>query len=182
MAERKEKSQGGKRRTIPDFEEEKHGRNRKHLSKREVQKLHPHEKSRYLAYEEPSKEAQHGINASRKRIAEIKKEMKRLYTPLSSQERAEAQRHEHLIGQLKAAEARNRARLLRLRYEKSRAEEVNHLVSCQPTAIKAMRLQTLLPSYPKRIKARDMLGKDERMRVETLLADEIGLETERILK
>lgn len=40
-------------------------------------------------------------------------------------------------------------------------EEVNHLISCQPTAIKAMRLQTLLPSYPKKIEVREMLGKDE---------------------
>ena len=41
------------------------------------------------------------------------------------------------------------------------ADEVNHLISCQPTAIKAMRLQTLLPAYPKAIEVRDILGKDE---------------------
>ncbi|XP_065063460.1 protein LKAAEAR1-like isoform X1 [Rhopilema esculentum] len=183
MAERKDSSRGGKKNKSYDNDETKlHARNWKQLSKKEVQKLHPQLRSKYLAYEEPSKDAMHGINASRKRIADVKKEMKRIYAPPPTQELMEAQRHEQLIGQLKAAEARNRARLLRLRYEKNRADEVNHLISCQPTAIKAMRLQTLLPAYPKAIEVRDILGKDERMRIENLLADEKGLETGRILK
>ena len=57
----------------------------------------------------------------------------------------EKDKHEKLIGQLKAAEARNRIRIMRLRYEANRGQEINHLISCQPTARKAVRLQALIP-------------------------------------
>ena len=28
------------------------------------------------------------------------------------------------------------------------AQEISHLIACQPTALKAVRLQALLPAYP----------------------------------
>ena len=28
------------------------------------------------------------------------------------------------------------------------AQEISHLIACQPTALKAVRLQALIPSYP----------------------------------
>ena len=28
------------------------------------------------------------------------------------------------------------------------AQEISHLIACQPTALKAVRLQALVPSYP----------------------------------
>eukprot|EP00794_Sanderia_malayensis_P012254 gene12254-13516_t len=171
----------GKNKFAGRSDNETNRRSVKQLSKKEIQRLNPLERSRYLAYEEPAKDVLRGIEASRKRIAEAKQEMKRLYAPIPIEDALETEKHEQLIGQLKAAEARNRARLLRLHYQRNRGQEVSHLISCQPTAIKAMRLQTLLPPYPKKVEVRDMLGKDERIRVESLLADEIGLETERKL-
>lgn len=45
----------------------------------------------------------------------------------------------------RAAEARNRIRIMRLRYQATKAQEISHLISCQPSALKAVRLQALLP-------------------------------------
>ncbi|XP_015750257.1 PREDICTED: uncharacterized protein LOC107330123 [Acropora digitifera] len=81
----------------------------------------------------------------------------------------------------RAAEARNRIRLTRLRYQNNRRSEVNHLISCQPTALKAVRLQSLVPPSQEKIHIRDLLVKNERCRVNSLLEDETGLETARIL-
>lgn len=46
----------------------------------------------------------------------------------------------------RAAEARNRIRIMRLRYQANRGQEINHLISCQPSALKAVRLQALVPA------------------------------------
>lgn len=46
----------------------------------------------------------------------------------------------------RAAEARNRIRIMRLRYQANKAQEISHLISCQPSALNAVRLQALLPT------------------------------------
>ena len=38
---------------------------------------------------------------------------------------------------------------------------MNNLIACQPSAIKAVRLQCLVPPHPEKIFIRDLLGKDE---------------------
>jgi hypothetical protein len=38
---------------------------------------------------------------------------------------------------------------------------MNNLIACQPSAIKAVRLQCLVPPHPEKIVIRDLLGKDE---------------------
>ena len=38
---------------------------------------------------------------------------------------------------------------------------MNNLIACQPSAIKAVRLQCLVPPHPEKITIRDLLGKDE---------------------
>ncbi|XP_001634879.2 protein LKAAEAR1 [Nematostella vectensis] len=156
-------------------------RNRTQLNKKEIQKLPPHQRSRYLAYESPAKEVAESMSAARKRLKELKKQMKKETKPPALETITEQDKHVKLIGQLKAAEARNRIRLMRLRYEHNRASEVNHLISCQPTALKAVRLQSLVPPETDPIKIRDLLGKGERYRVNALLEDEVGLETARII-
>merc|ERR1712168_647577 len=82
-----------------------------------------------------------------------------------------------LIGQLKAAEARNRIRDMRLRYDSSRTAEVNHLISCQPSARKAVRLQALLPIKNENKNQAELLDKISRKRVQALLEDELQLLT-----
>lgn len=43
------------------------------------------------------------------------------------------------------------------------AQEISHLIACQPTALKAVRLQALVPAYPEREDRRDKLDKLEVM-------------------
>ena len=38
---------------------------------------------------------------------------------------------------------------------------MNHLIGCQPTALKAVRLQSLVPPSPDKIYIRDLLVKNE---------------------
>ena len=59
----------------------------------------------------------------------------------------ERDKHEKLIGQLKAAEARSRTRLLRKRYVNLKEDETDHLVDSQPTALRAARLEAFLPNF-----------------------------------
>ncbi|XP_061418593.1 protein LKAAEAR1 isoform X2 [Lethenteron reissneri] len=94
---------------------------------------------------------------------------------------SQAERQARLIGQLKAAEARARIRALRLRYQRIRANEINHLVASQPTATKAMRLEALLPTKPSSPEPPDPLDKLQRFRIEQILEDEQGLTTKRTI-
>ena len=79
----------------------------------------------------------------------------------SIDEAEDRDKHEKLIGQLKAAEARNRIRIMRMRYEANRGQEINHLIACQPTARKAVRLQALIPVKPEDRSQGDKLNKIE---------------------
>lgn len=59
----------------------------------------------------------------------------------------------------RAAEARNRIRIMRLRYQANRAQEISHLISCQPSALNAVRLQALLPTKGEESEREDTLEK-----------------------
>ncbi|KAI0228302.1 hypothetical protein LSAT2_021230 [Lamellibrachia satsuma] len=146
----------------------------------ELRKLPAILKSRYLAYEEPPKNVTDAQTNTMKRLAAQKRI--RLLTKKSLHdldELDELAKQEKLVGQLKAAEARNRIRIMRLRYENNKASEVNHLIASQPTARKAVRLQALLPVKPEDRTRGDIMDKLSRRRVETLLEDEDGLTTKR---
>jgi len=104
--------------------------------------------------------------------------MRQEITP--KEEEIERDKHARLIGQLKAAEARNRLRIMRLRYQANRAQEIGHLIACQPVALKAVRLQALVPPYPDMRDKGDHLDKMDRVRVESLLEDAKGLLTNRV--
>ncbi|XP_033099441.1 protein LKAAEAR1-like isoform X2 [Anneissia japonica] len=154
--------------------------NRKKLTQREVNALPPVQRGRYLAYEEPSKSTLEAIANSKKRIQEKSKKLADI-EKIQNVVDLEKEKHSQLIGQLKAAEARNRLRVIRLRYQTNRAQEVKHLISCQPTAIKAVRLQVLVPPYPDAESPGDNIDKLERKRIEELLEDEACLTTDREL-
>lgn len=144
---------------------------------RDLKKMAPQLKSRYLAYEQPSKDAAEAQANSKKRLTERNKEREKL--TCSEEEQTEKDKHEKLIGQLKAAEARNRIRIMRLRYEANRSQEINHLIACQPTARKSVRLQALLPVQHEDKTPGDKLDKLQRTRVEALLDDNRGILTGR---
>merc|ERR1712117_795456 len=83
----------------------------------------------------------------------------------------EREKQEILIGQLKAAEARNRLKAMKTKYYHYRAEDVNHLITTQPTALTAVKLECLLPAKEEEIHMRDSLNRLKRRRVEQLLTD-----------
>ncbi|XP_022103570.1 protein LKAAEAR1-like [Acanthaster planci] len=154
--------------------------NRKKLTAKELNQMDPTLRSKYLAYEDPPKQSSEAMEMSHKRIQEQKK-VESIKSKQAAHVDLEKEKHSQLIGQLKAAEARNRLRVMRLRYQSNRAQEVKHLISCQPTAIKAVRLQAMVPPVPDRNSPGDALDKLQRSRVETVLEDERGLTINRDL-
>ncbi|KAH3748577.1 protein LKAAEAR1-like [Dreissena polymorpha] len=155
-------------------------KNKKKLQEKDLKKMAPQLRSKYLAYEEPSKDVQESQANAAKRLVENKKKLQIKNAPETDEAILEREKHEKLIGQLKAAEARNRLRIMRLRYQSSRAQEINHLIACQPTALKAVRLQALVPAYSDTKDKGDTVEKMDRERIEQLLEDAQGLLTNRI--
>jgi len=156
--------------------------NWKQLSKVQLTKMNPVEVARYNAYEDPGEETKKEITNTQTRLKELRKARGPTKSkPVDKEVERERIRHEELIGQLKAAEAKNRVYMLRSRYYSRRGDEIDHLINCQPSAIRAVRLQSLLPVRSNKLDFRDIMGKDERIRVESLLEDELGLKTGRII-
>ncbi|XP_064652970.1 protein LKAAEAR1-like [Lineus longissimus] len=154
-------------------------KNWKAVPQSELKKMSPQQRSKYLAYEEPPKDAAAAQSEALKRLVELKKRRQKAENSERDEELDEKEKHAKLIGQLKAAEARNRLRIMRLRYFANRGQEVNHLISCQPSALKAVRLQALLPAHTDYDNVNDTMEKLDRDRCEKLLEDQKGLLTHR---
>ncbi|RMZ96840.1 LKAAEAR1 isoform X2 [Brachionus plicatilis] len=85
----------------------------------------------------------------------------------------EKERHDKLIGQLKAAEARNRNRILKLKYFNAKQDEIEHIIESQPTALKAVRLEAFLPPVrSKKVNVPDSLNPIERRKLEAIIDDD----------
>lgn len=94
----------------------------------------------------------------------------------------ERERHERLIGQLKAAEARNRTRIMKMRYFHSKQDEIDHLIDSQPTATKAVRLEAFLPPVKQdKVKVDSTMTPIQRRRLERLIDDNKNALVERKL-
>uniref|UniRef100_H2YB69 LKAAEAR motif-containing protein 1 n=1 Tax=Ciona savignyi TaxID=51511 RepID=H2YB69_CIOSA len=153
----------------------------KKKSPHEIKKMGPQERSRYMAYEEPSKDIQDQLDNAHKRVKNAIQTERSLKPRLNIEDELERHKHSNLIGQLKAAEARNRIRVMRLQYQAMRAHEVKHLIACQPTSLKALRLEALVPPYIDNNNPGDQLDKLDRARVESILEDDKGITTNRKL-
>ncbi|XP_078275265.1 protein LKAAEAR1-like [Rhinoraja longicauda] len=101
--------------------------------------------------------------------------------PLDCHQELEKKKQLILVGQLRAAESHNKIQDMRQRYRAMRADEINLLISSQPTARKAIRLEALLPPYQDKIHLKDTLNKLERKRVEEIMSDEGGITINRSL-
>ncbi|XP_067937694.1 protein LKAAEAR1-like [Watersipora subatra] len=166
---------------MPDDNDGKfRAQNWKKIPEQKLHKMNSVSRSRYTAYEEPSKQVAEIQEATKKRLVEEKKARALKNAPPTMEELVEKRQHAQLIGQLKAAEARNRIRIMRLRYHANRGQEINHLISCQPSALKAVRLQALVPAKSDLTEHGDTLEKLSRDRVEALLNDNTNLMTQRI--
>uniref|UniRef100_A0A8B9R7B2 Uncharacterized protein n=1 Tax=Astyanax mexicanus TaxID=7994 RepID=A0A8B9R7B2_ASTMX len=158
--------------------EQKESEDRKwrNITGADLKRMCPQQRARHLAYAEPSKEAKGWMAASRQwvhaRLAQQKAER-------NPQRVLDSKLHQdELIGQLKATEARNRIRQMRQQYHNLKAQEINLMISCQPSAQSAVRLELLLQAQEKKNKKTnisDGLDQLQRQRVEEILEDEKGL-------
>uniref|UniRef100_A0AAZ3QB51 Protein LKAAEAR1 n=2 Tax=Oncorhynchus tshawytscha TaxID=74940 RepID=A0AAZ3QB51_ONCTS len=157
-------------------------RRRSSATKEDVKRMCPQQRARYLAYEEPPKEAKTWMAMSRQRVsawessgAGGKRHTTVGHHQCDERDEEEKKRQDLIIGQLKAAEARNRVRQMRLQYRSMRTQEINLMISCQSSAQTAVRLELLLPTEESKINTIDCLDKLQRKRVEEILDDEKGL-------
>ncbi|XP_053566037.1 protein LKAAEAR1 [Bombina bombina] len=150
----------------------------KPIAQGDMKKMVSVQKARYLAYEQPSKEVEASLHLTQTRLKEHA--LKSYSEPSRKTQDPEQEKQAKVIGQLKAAEARSRIRLMRFRFQCMRAQELKHLIACQPTARDAIRLEVFLPSRPDTGIYKDSLDRVQRERVEELLEDGFGLLTNRI--
>jgi len=146
-------------------------------TKTDIKKLKPQQRARYLAYKETPKKIKLQLQKTNKRIRERKEINNKKEEIIDDVKEDERKAYNVLIGQLKAAEARDRIRLMRLRYEAMRSHEIKHLISCQPSSLKAIRFEALVPAKTDPPSSNDTLDKIDRERVEKIVADNKGLTT-----
>uniref|UniRef100_A0A1I8IKN2 G_PROTEIN_RECEP_F1_2 domain-containing protein n=1 Tax=Macrostomum lignano TaxID=282301 RepID=A0A1I8IKN2_9PLAT len=102
------------------------------------------EQARVGRYNEPSKEVMEAIVESQRRVNARQKKQREQQEKQNAVD-IDEQQYEILVGQLKSAEARNRLRILRARHSQAAERDVGHLIACQPTALRAVRLEAMLP-------------------------------------
>uniref|UniRef100_A0A3P8YRT6 Uncharacterized protein n=1 Tax=Esox lucius TaxID=8010 RepID=A0A3P8YRT6_ESOLU len=131
-----------------------------------VKRMCPQQRARYLAYEEPPKEAKTWMAKSRQRVSawQSTADGEKWWTHVGryhcdEADEAEKRRQDLVIGQLKAAEARNRLRQMRLQYQNLKAKEINLMISGQSNAQTALRLELLLATGQSNTHTNDCLDK-----------------------
>ncbi|KAL6482714.1 hypothetical protein MHYP_G00075860 [Metynnis hypsauchen] len=135
----------------------------------------PQQRARHLAYAEPSKEVKGWMAAAKQRVR-ARPAQERTESEKNPQHDSDSKLHQDvLIGQLKAEEARSRIRQKRLHEQNLRAQEIKLMISCQPNAHSALRLQRLLLPQERKMNSTDTLNQQQRQRVEEILKDEKGL-------
>ncbi|XP_053309872.1 protein LKAAEAR1 [Spea bombifrons] len=145
----------------------------------ELRKLNPMQRARVLAYEQPGKEVAASVLLAKGRLREHATKSAQEAPPPRTRD-PEQEKQTKVVGHLKAAEARNRIRLMRFRFQCMRAQELANMISCQPAARDAIRLEVFLSSRPEATSSQVSLGRFQRERVEDLVADDGGLLTNRI--
>uniref|UniRef100_A0A8C7K7H1 Uncharacterized protein n=1 Tax=Oncorhynchus kisutch TaxID=8019 RepID=A0A8C7K7H1_ONCKI len=115
-------------------------RRRTSATKEDVKRMCPQQRARYLAYEEPPKEAKTWMAMSRQRVsawessgAGGKRHTTVGHHHCDERDEEEKKRQDLIIGQLKAAEARNRVRQMRLQYRSMRVR-ISSPSFCSKTA------------------------------------------------
>ncbi|XP_063712702.1 protein LKAAEAR1-like [Symsagittifera roscoffensis] len=155
---------------MADEEEPFRAHNWKQLTPQQLRNLPAVQRGKYLAYEEPPKDVLDAQEATLKRIRETYKQ-KKMATKGKEPIDLEREKQEILIGQLKAAEARNRLKAMKSKYHHYRAEDVAHLITTQPTALASVKLECLLPAKEEDMNLKDPLNRLKRRRVERILDD-----------
>ncbi|KAI3382972.1 hypothetical protein SNEBB_003134 [Seison nebaliae] len=94
---------------------------------------------------------------------------------LKEEEILEKQRQDQLIGQLKAAEARKRLRDAKLKAKEMQQKELEQLIMCQPTALRAVRLEALLSTDTETKASPDSLTILQRRRIQQLMSERANI-------
>uniref|UniRef100_A0A673WRG6 Uncharacterized protein n=1 Tax=Salmo trutta TaxID=8032 RepID=A0A673WRG6_SALTR len=123
-------------------------RRRTSATKEDVKRMCPQQRARYLR-----------VSAWESSGAGVKRHIPVGHHHCDDRDEEEKRRQDLIIGQLKAAEARNRVRQMRLQYRNMRTQEINLMISCQSSAHTAVRLELLLPTEESKINTIDCLDK-----------------------
>ena len=154
----------------------------------DIRKMGLVQRSRHLAYEKPTKDAEDAQQKARVRVQNINTLKKEQLNSFPTREELEARKErDHLTGELKSAEARDRVSSLKSRYEECQKIEMDRILLAQPTSLRALRLSVLLEeplNNSIKLKSRSKLGREnlneiERIRCETIISDREGLTFER---
>lgn len=144
------------------------------LSKAELNRLSKLEKSRYMAYEKPAESVRQAAALSQRRVMLAAKDMRMCQR--TEQRRKKARLLQDQVRAEAAVErASHRLKVQRSRVMHDRVEEIEYLVSSQPTSLKAMKLQNLVPlrpQVPDLPPSCDLMEKDA-LRVRSLLESDV---------
>lgn len=153
--------------------------NWRQLSVKELSNKSASERSRYMAYEPVPKDIQDKQTIALTRVRAAKAAERKSDRP-TLEMLIEAEQNDELVGQLKAAEAQQRTRQTRVDWGRAMSKELEHLIASQPTAMKAVRLETMmsLNTHPA---SAQLLTKAEYDRAQTLLEDSSGYTVARIV-
>ncbi|XP_014668613.1 PREDICTED: uncharacterized protein LOC106809890 [Priapulus caudatus] len=141
------------------------------------------QKGRYLAYEEPPKHVSEARAQSLSRVKNWKKINVTEEIEMPSVDLG-TRFHMHLSeeeAKQRAIEAGRRLVNARSRYIACKSQDISQLISSQPTVLKAIRLESLLPPHPQSSCPPTLLTLAQQARVEELLEDTQGLTTNRQL-
>lgn len=146
--------------------------NWKPLSVKQLAGMSAFERSRYMAYEPVPKDIQEKQAMALVRVRAARS-VGRKHDQLTLGELIEAEQNDELIGQMNATEALQRTTKTRMDWERATYEELEHLIASQPTAMKAVRLETMMSmgTHPVSLQ---LLTKAECNRAQALLEDSTG--------
>ncbi|KAL5493225.1 hypothetical protein EMCRGX_G014372 [Ephydatia muelleri] len=153
--------------------------NWKSLSAKQLTGMSAFERSRYMAYEPVPKDIQEKQAMALMRVRAART-AERKHDRLTLGELIETEQNDELIGQLNAAEALQRTRKTKTDWERAASEELEHLITSQPTAMKAVRLETLMSMSTHPVSLQ-LLTKTECNRAQALLEDSSGYTVARIV-
>lgn len=170
-----------KKERVDPMAEKFQAQNWKELSKKQIQNLSPIQRSRYLAYEKPLDEK--GIRRCQTRLSDRAKANRLLlqHEQLDKSQFEKTQEERMTVLQGKAYEAQRRVQSVHHYCRSDRAYDIRHLIAMQPSAVNAVRLESLLPPIYNPIQLQETLSKRQRRRIEAIMEDELGIETGRIL-
>eukprot|EP01137_Pigoraptor_chileana_P021540 Opistho-2@85419 len=133
-----------------------------------LKRMTPIERSKYLAYQPPETTIAEAVAASSRRVAQQANatEKARCEALVRKQKQKDLDRQTGLFG---AQLAKERVQMTRHLAGELASCELEQLIASQPTSLKAVKLQILVPPRPKEIALSKLVSEKERLRIQDLL-------------